>query len=105
MFGKKSQFENINVGQIQSELEKGTTLVDIRNKEAFASGHIKGGINIPIRSLAFKLNLIDKSKPVMIICYVGGSSVTAAKFLSKAGYQVKNVVGGMQAWTGNLVTG
>lgn len=104
MFNFGSKVENITVDQIQSALENGATLVDIRNMDAYDQGHIQGAINIPIRILPFKFNQLDKDKDILVICYVGGSSVMASKVLSKAGFKVKNVIGGMQAWNGALVS-
>lgn len=100
-----SKYENITVDQIEDELDKGAVLVDIRNKDAFKAGHIDGAVNIPIRSLPFKKKELDKDKTILVICYVGGSSKMAAKLLSKSGYEVKNVIGGMEAWNGKVVTG
>ena len=99
-----SSYDNIKVDQIEEELKNGATLVDIRNNSAYSAGHIEGAVNIPIKSLPFKMKELDKDKPVVVICYVGGSSKMASKLLSKSGYTVKNVIGGMQAWNGKVVT-
>ncbi|OPJ55143.1 rhodanese-like domain-containing protein [Alkalithermobacter paradoxus] len=102
MFNIGSKLENISVDEIDKEIQNGAILIDIRNEEAYSEGHIKGAINIPIKLLPFKMNELDKSKTILVVCYVGGSSVVACKALSKAGFKVKNVTGGMKAWRGNL---
>jgi len=103
MFGFGSKYENITAAEIKNEMDQGAIVLDIRNDQAFASGHIKGAINIPIRNLPFNMSKLDKDKTVLVICYVGGSSRTAANILTKAGYTVKNVVGGMESYNGPLV--
>lgn len=104
MFNFGTKVENIENHEIKSYMSKGAILLDIRNKEAYESGHIDGATHIPIRSLLFNLNKLDKSKTILVICYVGGSSVTACKLLQKSGFKVKNILGGMQAWNGAVVT-
>jgi len=104
MFGLGSKIESISTDNIKREMDNGAILVDIRNKEYFDSGHIQGAINIPIGSLAFNTGKLDKSKTILVICYVGGSSKMAASILRKAGFNSKNVLGGMEAWKGKVVS-
>lgn len=103
MFGFGSKYENISVSEVNRHLSKGALLIDIRNEDAFKTGHIKGAVNIPMKSLPFKMNELDKNKELLVICYVGGSSKLASKILSKSGFKVKNVIGGMEAWKGEVV--
>ena len=46
-------------------------LIDTRTKGEYRLGHIDGFINIPVDSLRERMNEIDKSKPVYIVCQVG----------------------------------
>ncbi len=104
MFKFGGKYENISVDEIEKHMNNGAVLVDIRNEPSFTEGHIKGAVNIPIKSLPFKMNELDKDKEILVICYIGGSSKMAANLLTKSGFKVKNVVGGMQAWQGPIVT-
>lgn len=104
MFNFSSKLESITTNEIVNYLNEGAILIDIRSSDAFKEGHIKGAINIPIKLLPFKMNELDKSKTVLVVCYVGGSSVMACKYLQKAGFAVKNVHGGMQSWSGALIS-
>lgn len=104
MFNFGTKYENISVDEVNKYLEKGAILVDIRNEEAFKQGHIKGAINIPIKALPFSMHKLDKNKDILVICYIGGSSKMASSLLSKAGFKVKNVMGGMKAWKGPIVS-
>ena len=41
---------------------KGATIIDVRSKAEYASGHIKGSINIPLDTLQNNLSKIKKNK-------------------------------------------
>ncbi|MDK2917516.1 MAG: hypothetical protein PWQ37_249 [Candidatus Petromonas sp.] len=104
MFNFGTKYEKISVDEIEKHMSEGAILVDIRNEDAYKEGHIKGALNIPMKSLPFRMSELDKNKDILVICYVGGSSRVASKILSKAGFNVKNVNGGMKAWKGEVVT-
>ncbi len=98
MFFFKPKFESIGNITAKENLKKGYKIIDIRDKNTFKSGHIKGAINIPLAELSSRLKELDKEKNYMVICYVGGSSKSAAKILYKSGYNISNISGGMKAW-------
>lgn len=104
MFGFGAKYESISTEELNESMENGSLLIDIRNEEAYKEGHIKNAINIPIKSLPAKLKELDMSKNYLVICYIGGSSKAATKIMVKAGFNVKNVNGGMKSWNGPLVT-
>lgn len=95
-FGPK--VDTISPSEAKQEMKKGSVIIDIRNEDAYKLGHIKGALNIPIKSLPLKIKELDKSKDYLVICYVGGSSKMAATMLKKSGFSVKNIAGGMQEW-------
>ncbi|MBP2028263.1 rhodanese-related sulfurtransferase [Acetoanaerobium pronyense] len=96
LFGPK--VDTISPEEAKQEIKKGAVMIDIRNEDAFKLGHINKAINIPIKNLPLKIGTLDKKKEYLVICYVGGSSKMAASMLKKAGFNVKNVSGGMQGW-------
>lgn len=69
-------------------------LIDTRTKGEYRLGHIEGFINIPIDSLRDRMNEIDKSKPVYIVCHVGLRGYLACRILSGYGYDCYNLSGG-----------
>lgn len=69
-------------------------LIDTRTKGEYMRGHIDGFINIPVDSLRERMNEIDKSKPVYIVCQVGLRGYLACRILSGYGYDCYNLSGG-----------
>ena len=69
-------------------------LIDTRTKGEYRLGHIDGFINIPVDSLRERMNEIDKSKPVYIVCQVGLRGYLACRILSGYGYDCYNLSGG-----------
>ena len=85
---------------------KSCLLIDVREPNEFASGHIKGAINIPVGQIANRIGSVckDKDRDIYVYCQVGKRSRMAANKLVKRGYtMVHNVEGGLDAWDGPLV--
>lgn len=81
-------------------------LIDVRETEEYATGHIPGAVLIPLGELQERLSELDTSDDIAVICRTGRRSAEAAKILCQAGYtRVYNVSGGMVAWEGPVVTG
>jgi rhodanese-related sulfurtransferase len=73
-------------------VKDGATIIDVRSKSEYSSGHIKGSINIPLDTLSNNLNKIkDKNKPVITCCASGMRSASAKGILTSKGFtQVYN---------------
>lgn len=93
---------NLSMNDLPEALkEKDTILLDVREVDEFARGHIPQAINQPLSQLGqFKG---DNSKHYLIICQSGMRSQRATDFLTAQGYQAVNVKGGMNAWTGEMI--
>lgn len=76
-------------------------IVDVREPDDYAKGHIEGAISIPLGLVKDKLPNLDKNKKdtILVVCQNGTRSASAGKTLTKAGFeQVLVITGGMQAW-------
>ena len=67
-------------------VKEGAHIIDVRTTEEFASGHIKGSINIPLQVLGNNLSKIKKDKPVITCCASGMRSASAKSLLLSKGY-------------------
>lgn len=75
------------------------TVVDIRDENSFANGHIKNAIRVDNANIQSFITEADKSKPLMVVCYHGNSSISASSFFDSQGFkQVYSLDGGMASW-------
>jgi glyoxylase-like metal-dependent hydrolase (beta-lactamase superfamily II)/rhodanese-related sulfurtransferase len=75
-------------------------LLDVREPEEFARGHVPGAVNLPQCDLATRLDEVPRDRPIMTICQSGMRSLRSAQFLRQQGFQnVATVMGGTRAWT------
>ena len=71
------------------------TLLDVRTKEEYQSGHIPNSVNIPLKSLQNSLHKIPKDKKVVVYCRSGNRSISASRILKSHGYTPIDVKGGI----------
>ena len=90
--------DSVTVDQIDSE----TVLLDVREDDEWADGHVESAIHIPMGQLpaavAAGLDWLTPDTPVMVMCAVGGRSARVTAWLNQQGYQARNVEGGIIAW-------
>lgn len=67
-------------------ISKGAQIVDVRTKEEYQRGHIKGSINIPLQVFSNSLSKIRKDKPIITCCASGIRSASAKSILKSRGY-------------------
>lgn len=94
------QFECISVQQAQVLLANGNALlVDIRDPQSFAAGHASGAFHLTNNSLNALITGNDLHTPVLVMCYHGNSSKSAAQYLLTQGFkQAYSIDGGFEAW-------
>ncbi len=74
-------------------------ILDVRDKSEWEEGHIEGATHIPYYFLEQRLQELDNTQPLALICASGQRSSIACSLLQKHGFtQLFNVVGGMEAW-------
>lgn len=95
LFGGKS----VDAEHVKTLVADGARVIDVRTPGEFASGHVNGAINIPVQSLASRLNDVGpKDKPVVLYCRSGARSGSAASMLKQAGWTEVVDVGPMSAF-------
>lgn len=82
------------------------TLLDVRQPGEYETEHIPGAKLIPLPGLKDGLSQLDKHKPVIAYCAIGGRSLAAAQLLSALGFkEIYNLQGGIKAWQGQKAVG
>jgi rhodanese-related sulfurtransferase len=79
----------------------GLVLLDVREKEAYAGGHIPGAQHLPRGQLELRVNkeLPDPTQRILVCCEFGQISTLAAATLRELGFvQAAALDGGMKAW-------
>jgi rhodanese-related sulfurtransferase len=76
----------------------GAWLLDVREDDEWAAGHIPGARHIGLGQLSARTAEVPQDHPVFVICRSGARSGRAAQALTGAGWQAVNVAGGMQDW-------
>ena len=82
---------------------QGAIIVDVRTKNEYASGHIRGSVNMPLDTLSNNLSkLKDKSKPIITCCAGGMRSASAKNILKANGYAEVYNGGGWSSLQNNI---
>ncbi len=92
---------NITLEEAVEAIKKGTTVLDVRTKDEYESGHIEGAVNIDFYNPAFKENIseLDKSKRYVVHCQGGGRSSKAVTMMDEMGFaSTCNLLGGIGSW-------
>jgi len=75
------------------------TLVDVRAKREYQTGHIEGAVNIPGPDLRKRYTELDPKVPIVTICNTGHRSSLGASLLKQHGFKdVSNLAGGMTGY-------
>ena len=82
---------------------EGAVLLDVREPDEYADGHIPGSVNLPLSSFdAVEITLPDRNVPVFVYCLSGARSAQAASRLQKLGYRQVENIGGIRGFKGKL---
>ena len=87
------------------EEDKELILLDVRTIDEYASGHIKGAINIPNETISNTRPALlpDPYKTILVYCQSGMRAGKAVKKLKRLGYKNVFNMGGIMTWTGEIV--
>ncbi len=78
-------------------------ILDVREADEFAAGHLPEALNIPAGKLAERIAELEKfkDKPIVVCCASGMRSNKACGELKKQGFEkLHNLAGGVDAWVG-----
>lgn len=86
----------------------GTVVIDVRTPAEYAAGHLPDALNLDVNAADFdtKITSLDKSRHYALYCHSGRRSGIAAQKMHDAGFtDVVDLAGGIETWTGAVVTG
>jgi phage shock protein E len=92
--------KNIGPETLNEKMNSGEDffLLDVRTPQENATHAIPGSYLIPLQDLRYRMNELPKDKEIVVYCRVGNRSAYACSHLSRMGYNVKNLEGGIMIW-------
>lgn len=107
MFFNSHGYQNISSDDLRDKIDRKDDffLLDVRTPQEHASHAIEGSHLLPVQELNFRAQELPRNKEIVVYCRVGNRSAFAAAYLSRLGYNVKNLEGGIIDWnrTGGAV--
>ncbi len=98
---RPQEMESVSIDSLLDRLEEGAVvLLDIRDGDEFAQGHLPGAINIPLEQLADRVG--ELSRGTEVVAYCRGPycvlSMQAVTILQTLGVQATALAGGVPEW-------
>jgi rhodanese-related sulfurtransferase len=94
-----------DVSDVRAALDRGTdafVLIDSRSDDSWAQGHVPGAVHLPTAEIAARAGaLVPAGSSVVTYCWgpgCNGATRAAAEF-ARLGYQVREMLGGIEYWT------
>jgi rhodanese-related sulfurtransferase len=99
----KSRVQEISVTDADAAILAADVLVDVREADEFAAGHLAGAVHISRGMLEFKFSanpaLQSRDLSILLYCKTSGRAALAAAALHDMGYlNVRSIAGGFDAW-------
>jgi len=94
--------EEITVTELKARMDRGekVTLIDVREPYELAIAQIPGGKLIPLGQIEERAGELDPNAEILLYCRSGKRSADALNRLKSKGFKhLKNVVGGVLAWS------
>ena len=99
----KAHIREIPLEQADAALATADVLIDVREADEFAAGHLAGAVHIPRGLLEFKLTAMPalqaRDLAVVLYCKTSGRAALSACAMQEMGYmRVQSIAGGFDAW-------
>jgi thiosulfate sulfurtransferase len=95
-----TNFIRISANDAKTLIDQGKSqIIDIRDAMSFQAGHMKTAIRIDNEGVPRFMAQADQQAPLIICCYHGNSSQSAANYFSEQGFkEVYSLDGGYEEW-------
>ncbi|MEW6039779.1 MAG: rhodanese-like domain-containing protein [Pseudomonadota bacterium] len=100
----KQRIREVGAGEVRATLGD-TLILDVREPEEYAAGHLPGAINIPRGVVEFRIETHPafqgkKDADIVVYCQSGARSALAADVLQQLGWRgAVSMAGGFKAWS------
>ncbi|WP_242425067.1 rhodanese-like domain-containing protein, partial [Frankia sp. EI5c] len=79
---------------VQLPAEGGPILVDVREPDEWAAGHIDGAVHIPMGDFLARIGEVPRDQDVVVLCRSGQRSAAVTAHLTREGWRARNLAGG-----------
>jgi rhodanese-related sulfurtransferase len=93
-----TEIAEVDVAGAAAIRDAGGMLLDVREPEEWEAGHVPGARHVPLGQLPDQMGDLAGDAAIVVICRSGARSALATEWLTTAGFDAANVVGGMQEW-------
>ncbi|NLW15641.1 MAG: FAD-dependent oxidoreductase [Erysipelothrix sp.] len=88
------EYKQVAVSEVRELVENNAYIIDVREEDEFAEGHLINAVNIPLSQFRDRLNEIPKDKAIYLHCRSGQRSYNMVRALNQRGYsEVYNISG------------
>jgi rhodanese-related sulfurtransferase len=99
----KARVLEVSVAEAEQAIRDASVLVDVREADEFAAGHLPGAVHFSRGLLEFRFSgtpaLQARDIKVVLYCKTSGRAALAGAALQDMGYlNVQNIAGGFDAW-------
>lgn len=99
----KARIQEVSIADAEQTIRDADVLLDVREADEFAAGHLPGAIHASRGMLEFKMSgnpaLSARDINIVLYCKTSGRAALAACALHDMGYlNVKSIGGGFDAW-------
>lgn len=99
----KNRVTEVPLEQAEQAIREADVLIDVREADEYAAGHLPGAVHISRGLLEFKLSgtpaLAARDQKVVLYCKTSGRAALAACAMADMGYlNVVSLAGGFDAW-------
>ncbi len=88
----------IPADEARSAAASGALLIDVRESDEFAAGHLESAVNIPLGSLQSRAQGLAGGRAIVAYCQAGERSASAVSLLERADIRARSLIGGIEAW-------
>ncbi len=89
-----------DINDAVAKMQDGDVLLDVREADEYAGGHIPGALNYPLSTLAKASIPWEKDTVLLVYCLSGVRSGKAVQFLKSSGYINARNIGGISSFRG-----
>jgi rhodanese-related sulfurtransferase len=93
---------SLSAQRLRERLDAGEalTVLDVREPEEIAIARFGGALEIPMQDIPARVDELDPSAEIVVVCHHGVRSAHVAMFLVDQGFsRVVNLTGGIDAWS------